>query len=55
MKSPAAKNVFVVDDSPVVRHRLVEMISELPGVSVVGHADIAFEAINEIRRLLQSI
>lgn len=51
MNSSTNTNVFIVDDSPVVRDRLVEMISELPGISVVGHADIAFEAIEAIRRL----
>ena len=43
--------IFIVDDSPVVRDRLVTMISELPNVEVVGQADIAFEAIHSIRRL----
>ena len=51
MKSRPGKNVFIVDDSAIVRDRLAQMISELPGVTVVGHADIAFEAIQEIRRL----
>ncbi|MEY2408313.1 MAG: hypothetical protein QOF48_983 [Verrucomicrobiota bacterium] len=51
MKARPRKSVFIVDDSAVVRDRLAQMISELPGVSVVGHADIAFEAIQEIRRL----
>ena len=51
MKSLPKKDVFIVDDSAVVRDRLAQMISELPGITVVGHADIAFEAIQEIRRL----
>lgn len=45
------KPVFIVDDSPVVRERLVTMISELPNVEIVGQADIAFEAIDSIRQL----
>jgi len=48
------KDVFIVDDSAVVRDRLAQMIAELPGIQVVGHADIAFEAIQEIRRLRPS-
>jgi DNA-binding NarL/FixJ family response regulator len=44
-------NVFIVDDSPVVRERLARMIAELPGVDVVGEAEIAFEALNAIRKL----
>ena len=51
MKSLPEKDVFIVDDSAVVRDRLAQLITELPGVRVVGHADIAFEAIQEIRRL----
>ena len=43
--------VFVVDDSPIVRDRLIGMVSELPNVAVVGQAEIAFEAINAIRKL----
>jgi DNA-binding NarL/FixJ family response regulator len=49
------KHVFIVDDSPVVRDRLAAMISELPDVEVVGQADIAFEAINSIRRLRPTV
>ncbi|HYV32383.1 MAG TPA: response regulator transcription factor [Candidatus Binatia bacterium] len=44
-----------MDDSPVVRDRLVTMISELPNVEVIGQADIAFEAINSIRKLRPSV
>jgi DNA-binding NarL/FixJ family response regulator len=51
MKSKTGKSVFIVDDSAVVRDRLAQMISELPGVSLVGQADIAFDAINGLRRL----
>jgi DNA-binding NarL/FixJ family response regulator len=43
--------VFIVDDSPVVRNRLVHLLEDVPQVEVVGEADIAFEAINSIRRL----
>ena len=47
--------VFIVDDSPVVRDRLAAMISELPNIEIVGHADIAFEAIYSIRRLRPAV
>jgi DNA-binding NarL/FixJ family response regulator len=47
--------VYIVDDSPVLRERLVAMISELPNIEVVGQADIAFEAIHGIRRLRPAI
>jgi len=51
MNSQPAKTVFIVDDSTVVRERLAQMISGLPGVDLVGQADIAFEAIDGLRRL----
>ena len=43
--------MFVVDDSPLVRDRLIGMVSELPNVTVIGQAEIAFEAISAIRKL----
>lgn len=54
-QAPKRNPVFIVDDSPVVRDRLLAMISELPNVEVVGQADVAFEAINSIRRLRPSV
>ena len=47
--------VFIVDDSPIVRDRLTSLLSELPGVEVVGQADIAFEAIDSIRKLRPAV
>ncbi|MBI4420919.1 MAG: response regulator transcription factor [Gemmatimonadetes bacterium] len=40
-----ALTVFVVDDSSLVRERLVRMITGLDNVTVVGHADTAAGAI----------
>jgi DNA-binding NarL/FixJ family response regulator len=37
--------VYVVDDSPLVRERLVTLLSEVEGVEVVGSADNAEEGI----------
>ena len=51
MKTQPSKTVFIVDDSAVVRDRLAQMISSLPGVAIAGQADIAFEAIDGLRRL----
>jgi DNA-binding NarL/FixJ family response regulator len=42
--------VFVVDDSPLVRERLVSLLSEVQGVDVVGSADSAEEGIEGISR-----
>lgn len=55
MTVASRRPVFIVDDSPVVRDRLVTMISELPNVEVIGQADIAFEAIDSIRQLRPSV
>lgn len=51
MTPDGPKRILIVDDSRIVRERLLAMISELPGVEVIGEADIAFEAISAIRRL----
>lgn len=37
--------VYVVDDSPLVRERLVSLLSEVEGVDVVGSADDAASGI----------
>jgi DNA-binding NarL/FixJ family response regulator len=37
--------VYVVDDSPLVRERLVTLLSEVQGVEVVGSAESAEEGI----------
>lgn len=43
--------VFIADDSEVVCERLTAMLSELPGVEVVGKATDSSEAIRSIREL----
>ena len=42
--------VYVVDDSPLVRERLVALLSEIDGVDVIGTADNAEEGIAGISR-----
>lgn len=42
------QNVFLVDDSPLVRQRLASMIGALPGTRVVGEAAGAEQAIDGI-------
>lgn len=39
-------NVFVVEDAPQVRKRLVAMLGSVPGVTVVGEADSVRGAID---------
>lgn len=40
--------VFLVEDSPLVRDRLIVMLGSLPGTQVLGHASDADAAIREI-------
>lgn len=42
------QNVFLVDDSPLVRSRLAELVAALPGSRVVGEAADVREAISGI-------
>ena len=43
--------VFIVDDSPAVRDRLLTLLSEIRELEFIGEADNAFTAINRIERL----
>jgi DNA-binding NarL/FixJ family response regulator len=51
MKPQAYSKVFVADDSPIVRERLISLLMELPNVQVIGETGGALEAIDSIRRL----
>jgi DNA-binding NarL/FixJ family response regulator len=41
----ASRTVFIVEDAPLIRKRLVEIVTEIEGVSVVGEAESASEAV----------
>ena len=43
--------VFIADDSTVLRERLVEMLSELPGIEIIGQAQDVVEALTSIKKL----
>jgi DNA-binding NarL/FixJ family response regulator len=45
--TPALK-VFIVEDSPPIRERLIELTSEIDGVAVVGLAETPTDAISKI-------
>ncbi|MGC2235425.1 MAG: response regulator transcription factor [Pyrinomonadaceae bacterium] len=47
--------IFIVDDSELLRARLVKMLSEIDGVEIVGQASNAAEAIEGIRTLKPKI
>jgi DNA-binding NarL/FixJ family response regulator len=42
--------VFVVDDSALVRERLITLLAEVPNVAIAGEADRPGEAITGIQR-----
>jgi len=42
------QDVYLVEDSVIVRKRLEAMLADVPGVRVVGHAEAANEAISDI-------
>ena len=44
-----SQTFLIVDDSPVIRRRLVSMLSEIPGVKLVGEAAGAVEGAELIR------
>src|SRR5262245_61885063 len=48
MGNEPTKTVFIVDDAAMVRERLIGLFSELPGVTVVGQAATAYDAIAAI-------
>lgn len=41
-------NVFLVEDSPLLRDRLQALLASIPGARTVGHAESAREAIDKI-------
>ena len=45
------KKVYVVDDSTVVRERLIDMLSELDEVGIIGATGDPKEAMTSIRKL----
>ena len=48
---PAESRILIVDDAPAVRESLGWLIEDEPGLTVVGDASSASEAINETVRL----
>ena len=44
-------SVYLVEDSPIVRRVLVELIEDAGAATVVGHAETASRAINDIATL----
>ena len=43
--------VFIADDSKVLCERLIEMLSEVPGIEIIGHAQDVTESLAAIKKL----
>jgi DNA-binding NarL/FixJ family response regulator len=46
--SVRARKVFIVEDAPAIRERLIELMAEIDGAAVVGFADTPADAITGI-------
>ncbi len=44
-------NIYLVDDSDLLRERLIGIIAETPGIKIVGQADNVDSAISDIKNL----
>src|SRR4030042_2579065 len=43
--------VFIADDSALLRERLIDMLSELDGIEIVGQAEDSLSAVRSIHKL----
>jgi DNA-binding NarL/FixJ family response regulator len=43
--------VFIADDSALLRERLIDMLSELEGIEIVGQAEDSLSAVRSIHKL----
>lgn len=48
-------NVFIVEDSEIVRKHMESMLSAIPGVKIVGYAEEEVEAVTRINALLPDV
>lgn len=48
-------NVFIVEDSEIVRDHMLSMLSAIPGVEIVGYAEDEMNAIERINALLPDV
>jgi two-component system, NarL family, response regulator DevR len=51
MKSATARDVFIVDDSPLIRTSLRELLADIDDVKIVGEAETPADAIAGILKL----
>lgn len=53
--TPPQVSVFVVEDSPAIRERLIEMLAHVDAATLVGEAETAHDAIDGIRRVAPDV
>src|SRR5690242_5306743 len=51
VEAPARKRLLIVDDHPVFRHGIGQLIGQLREVAICGEADNAQAALNSMRQL----
>ena len=47
--------LFIADDSEILRTRLIEMLSELKDIEIIGHAEDSHEAVEVVERLKPNV
>jgi two-component system, NarL family, response regulator DevR len=47
-RDTSVMQVFLVEDSPLIRERLVALLESVPGAQICGHAESAEAAVREI-------
>lgn len=47
--------LFIVDDSDIMRSRILDMLSDIKGIKIIGQADDGVEAMDAIRNLKPDI
>lgn len=50
-----AMKIFIVEDSEIVREHLQSLLSDIPGISMAGHAANEQDAIERINKLLPDV
>jgi DNA-binding NarL/FixJ family response regulator len=47
-QSPPALRVFLVEDSPVVRHLIIDNLAQIPGIAWAGFSDAETDALDQL-------
>jgi len=50
LRGEVPMRMFIVDDSEVLRSRLVQILSEIKGIEIIGEAGLVRDAVREIKK-----